>query len=323
MVSPPGAWRWILLPVLFLLLVSVPGGHVGAYPERPIRMIVPWAAGGDTDAIMRVAASLLEKDLGVPVVVVNIPGASGTAGAREAKKAPPDGHTIFSVHDYIHTTFYTGVADINYWDFVPVCLLTSTPSIVAVYGRARWRTFRELIEDAKRRPDEIKAGATLGSTSHFFLVLIERKVGSRLWRYVSYEGTAPRMTALMGGHIDVAESNLTQLDKARAGQIRFLALATEKRHPSAPDIPTLREFGVDVVYAVNRGLMVPKGTPGSVVARLEKACESVARDPVFADAMLKQGTDVRFLNRGQYTIFLRENDALNKALAEYVGFKRR
>lgn len=315
--------RWSAVLAL-CLLVAIPAAAPGAtYPERPIKMIVPWAAGGDTDAIMRVVASLLEKDLGVPVVVVNIPGASGTAGAREAKKAPPDGYTIFSIHDYIHTTFYTGVAEINYWDFTPICLLTSTPSIVAVYGRSKWRTFRELIEDAKRRPDEIKAGATLGSTSHFFLVLIERKVGSRLWRYVSYEGTAPRMTALMGGHIDVAESNLTQLDKARAGQIRFLAIATEKRHPSAPDIPTLREFGVDVVYAVNRGLVAPKGTPAPILDRLEKACERVARDPVFADAMTKQGTDVRFLNRKQYTIFLRENDALNKALAEYVGFKRR
>ena len=319
-----GAFRCWLAILTLSLLVVIPTAVRGAtYPDRPVKMIVPWAAGGDTDAIMRVAASFLEKDLRVPVVVVNIPGASGTAGAREAKRASPDGYTIFSVHDYIHTTFYTGVAEINYWDFTPVCLLTSTPSIVAVYGASRWRTFRELLEDAKRRPDEIKAGATLGSTSHFFLVLIERKVGSRLWRYVSYEGTAPRMTALMGGHIDVAESNLTQLDKARAGQIRFLAIATEKRHPSAPDVPTLKELGVDVVYAVNRGLMAPRGTPSAILDRLEKACERTARDPAFADAMGKQGTDVRFLNRRQYTIFLRENDALNKALAEYVGFKRR
>ncbi len=315
--------RWRVLLAFLLIAFPLAAAHGAAYPERPIRIIVPWAAGGDTDAIMRVVASFLEKDLGVPVVVVNIPGASGTVGAREAKRAAPDGYTVFAVHDSIHLTFYTGVAEVNYWDFTPICLLTSTPSIVAVYGRSRWRTFRELVEDAKRRPDEIKAGATLGSTSHFFLVLIERKVGSRLWRYVSYEGTAPRMTALMGGHIDVAESNLTQLDKARAGQIRFLAIATEKRHPSAPDIPTLREFGVDVVYAVNRGLLAPRGTPAPVLARLEKACESVARDPAFADAMAKQGTDVRFLNRKQYTIFLRENDALNKALAEYAGFKRR
>ncbi|MDR5694815.1 MAG: tripartite tricarboxylate transporter substrate binding protein [Armatimonadota bacterium] len=307
----------------FALFAISSAGWGAAYPERPIKMIVPWAAGGDTDAIMRIVSGLMEKDLGVPVVVVNIPGASGTVGAREAKKAPPDGYTIFSIHDYIHTTFYTGVADINYWDFTPICLLTSTPSIVAVYGKAKWRTFKELLEDAKRRPDEIKAGATLGSTSHFFLVLIERKVGARLWRYVSYEGTAPRMTALMGGHIDVAESNLTQIDKARAGQIRFLAIATEKRHPSAPDIPTLKELGVDVVYAVNRGLVAPKGTPEPILTRLEKACETVARDPSFAEAMAKQGTDVRFLNRKQYTIFLRENDALNKALAEYVGYKRR
>ncbi|MDR7482428.1 MAG: tripartite tricarboxylate transporter substrate binding protein [Armatimonadota bacterium] len=309
-----------LLATVVLLLSSAAGW--AAYPERPIRFIVPWAAGGDTDAIMRVVARGLEKDLGVPVVVTNIPGASGTVGAREAKAAPADGYTVFAVHDSIHTTFYTGVAEVNYWDYTPVCLITSTPSIVATHP-LRWRAMKELIEDARKRPDEVKAGATLGSTSHFFLALIERKVGARLWRYVHYEGTAPRMTALMGGHIDVAETNLTQIDKMRGGQMRLLAIATDKRHPEARTIPTLKELGIDVVYAVNRGLVVPRGTPEPAVARLEQACEKVARDSAFAEAMRLQGTDVRFLNRQQYTFFLRENDALNKGLADALGYRRR
>ena len=310
----------VALAVAALVAAGVPGW--AAYPERPIKFIIPWAAGGDTDAIMRVVARGLEKHLGVPVVVTNIPGASGTVGAREAKAAAADGYTVFAVHDSIHTTFYTGVAEVNYWDYTPVCLITSTPSIVATHP-LRWRTMKELVEDARRRPDEIKAGATLGSTSHFFLALIEKKVGTRLWRYVHYEGTAPRMTALMGGHIDVAETNLTQIDKMRGGQMRLLAIATEKRHPEARTIPTLRELGIDVVYAVNRGLVTPRGTPEAVVARLEQACETVARDPAFAEAMRLQGTDVRFLNRQQYTLFLRENDALNKGLAEALGYRRR
>lgn len=310
--------------VIGVVAAGVPGWGAG-YPERPIKFIIPWAAGGDTDAIMRVVANHMEKELGAPVVVTNIPGASGSVGAREAKAATADGYTIFAIHDSIHTTFYTGVADTNYWDYTPICLLASTPSILATHSK-KWRTLKELMEDAKSsltRPDEIKAGATLGSTSHFFLALIERKAGTRLWRYVHYEGTAPRMTALMGGHIDVGETNLTQLDKMRGGQLRLLGIATEIRHPEARVVPTLKELGIDVVYAVNRGLVVPKGTPEAAVARLGQACEKVAKDAAFIDAMSKQGTDVRYLNRQQYAIFFRENDGLNKNLADVLGYRRR
>src|SRR5574341_2077235 len=108
---------------------AAPAAEAAGYPERPIKFIVPWAAGGDTDAIKRVFANLLQKELGQPVVVVNVTGASGTVGAREAKNAPPDGYTIYSVHDSIHSTYYTGVSDVNYPDFEAVCHVTSTPSI--------------------------------------------------------------------------------------------------------------------------------------------------------------------------------------------------
>src|SRR5512139_1609042 len=113
---------FFLVTIALLTMGLTPAG--AAYPDRPIKMIVPWAAGGDTDAICRVTAASMEKHLGKPVVIVNITGASGTVGAREAKKAAPDGYTILSVHDYIHTTYYTGVSELSYKDFEPVCLQT-------------------------------------------------------------------------------------------------------------------------------------------------------------------------------------------------------
>ena len=180
-----------------------------AYPERPIKMIVPWAAGGDTDAIFRVIAHSMEKSLGKPVVIVNITGASGTVGAREAMKAPPDGYTIFAIHDFIHSTYYTGVAEMTYKDFEPVSLMTATPSILGAYGKAPWNTLKELLDDAKKRPEQITVGATLGSTAHFFPAMVALATGVK-WKYVSYEGTAPRMTALLGGHVllgDQVETN--------------------------------------------------------------------------------------------------------------------
>jgi tripartite-type tricarboxylate transporter receptor subunit TctC len=299
-----------------------PWAQAAAYPDRPVKFIIPWAAGGDTDSIKRVFANLLQKELGQPVVVANITGASGTVGAREAKNAPPDGYTVYSTHDYIHSTYYTGVSDVNYWDFEPVCLCTATPAVLTASPKTKWSTFKELLEDTKRRPGEITVGATLGSTSHFFPALIEREAKIK-WKYVSYEGLAPRMTALLGGHIDLGESNLTQHEKVKAGALKFLAIATEKRHPESPDVPTLKELGINVVYAVNRGVVAPKGTPEVALARLEAACEKVTKDRAFAEAMRKQGTDVQFLGRKAYAEFLKKNDQLNKDLAAELGLLKR
>jgi len=304
------------------LLSFGPTSAGAAYPDRPIKMIVPWAAGGDTDAICRVIASSMEKHLGKPVVIVNITGASGTVGAREAKKADPDGYTILSIHDFIHTTYYTGVSELSYKDFEPVCLQTSTPSVLAVYGKAPWNSFKELIEDAKKRPEQITLGATLGSTSHFFPAMIAQAAGVK-WKFVSYEGTAPRMTALMGGHVLVGETNLTQLDKVKAGQMKMLAIATAKRLAEAPDVPTLKELGIDIVYAVNRGIVAPKGTPDAMLAKLEEACGKAAKDPAVIESMKKQGTLVEFLNRKAYADFFQKMDKINADLAQALGYKKK
>jgi len=285
-------------------------------------MIVPLAAGGDTDAICRVIANNMEKHLGKPVVIVNITGASGTVGAREVKKAPADGYTILSIHDFIHTTYHTGVAELTYKDFEPVCLQTSTPSVLAAYGKAPWKSFKELIEDAKKRPEQITLGATLGSTSHFFPAMIAQAAGIK-WKYVSYEGTAPRMTALLGGHVQVGETNLTQLDKVKAGQIKMLAVATPKRLGEIPDVPTLKELGIDIVYAVNRGLVAPKGTPEAALAKLEEAAGKAAKDPAVIESMKKQGTLIDFLNRKAYADFFEKMDKINADLAQALGYKKK
>src|SRR5918996_2753476 len=133
-----------------LLGLGLAAGASAAYPDKPIKVIVPWAAGGDTDAIVRVAASMMEKPLGQAMVIANITGASGTVGAREAKNAPADGYTVYSVHDSIHTTYHVGMGNVSYKDFEPICLLTGTPSIVTTHGNAKWKTMKAVIEDAKK-----------------------------------------------------------------------------------------------------------------------------------------------------------------------------
>lgn len=305
-----------------VLLASLTSLSLAAYPDRPVKLIVPWAAGGDTDSIFRPFAPQLQRHLGATVVIANVTGASGTVGAREAKHAPPDGYTIYAVHDSIHSTYYTGVADVAYTDFEPVCSVSSTSSILTASPKTKWSSWQELLSDAKARPGQITVGATLRSTSHFFPALIEKAAGIK-FKYVSYEGLAPRMNAILGGHIELTDSNLTQKGKVDAGQLKFIAIGTEKRHPEIPNVPTLKELGVNVLYAVTRGLMVPKGTPADIVAKLEAACVKATSEPKFAEDMAKQGTAVRFMDRKAYAEFLKQNDQVNKDLARDLGLLKR
>ncbi len=293
-----------------------------AYPERPIKLIVPWAAGGDTDNIFRPFAPAMQKSIGQTVVITNVGGASGTKGAKEAKDSPADGYTVFGVHDYIHLTYYTGVSDVNYSDFEPVCLIASTPSVLTASPKTPWKNMQELIADAKARPGQISVGATLGSTSHFFPAMIEKAAGIK-FKYVSYEGLAPRMNAILGGHVDLTDSNLTQKGKVEAGQLKFLGIATEKRSSEMQSVPTLKETGVNVVYDVNRGLLAPKGTPNDVLAKLESSCAAAAKDPAFAESMRKQATEVKYLDRKQYGAWLKQADDMNKGLSKDLGLLKR
>ena len=295
---------------------------VAAYPDRPIKMIVPWAAGGDTDNIFRPFAPHLQKALGQTVVIANIGGASGTKGAKEAKESPADGYTLYAVHDYIHSTYYTGVADVQYTDFEPVCLVAATPSVLTASPKTPWSDWKGLLADAKKRPGQITVGATLASTSHFFPALVEKAAGVK-FKYVSYEGLAPRMNAILGGHIDLTDSNLTQKGKVEAGQLKFIAIASEQRNSEMSSVPTLKELGVDVVYEVSRGLMAPKGAPNDVMAKLESACRQAAKDSAFSDAMKKQGTRVNFLDRKGYAEFLKKNDELNRNISKELGLLKR
>jgi tripartite-type tricarboxylate transporter receptor subunit TctC len=292
------------------------------YPDRPVKLIVPWAAGGDTDNIFRPFAPLLQKHIGQTVVIANVGGASGTKGAKEAKDSPPDGYTLYAVHDYIHLTYWTGVADVNYSDFEPICMIASTASVLTASPKTPWKNLKELIADAKKRPGQITVGATLGSTSHFFPAMVEKAAGVK-FKYVSYDGLAPRMNAILGGHIDLTDSNLTQKGKVEAGQLKFLGIATAKRSPEMKNVPTLKEQGVNVTYAVNRGLMAPKGTPAPVLAKLESSCQASAKEPEFAHAMQLQGTDVRYMGRKQYGTWLKQADKENHDLAKDLALLKR
>lgn len=316
-------WSKSLLPAAAMLLAAAGTSSAANFPDHAIKLIVPWAAGGDTDLIFRPLLPLLQKALGQPVIIANVGGASGTVGEREAAGAAPDGYTIFGAHDFIHSVYFGGITDIKYSNaFEPVCLIASTPSVITVGAKTPWKSFKELVADAKKRPGQIVVGATLGSTSQYSIALAGKAAGIT-FKYVPYQGTAKRMNALLGGHIEVADSNLTQKSKVDAGLLRFLANMTAKRTEGLEKVPTLKELGYDVEYSVNRGLMVPKGTPADVIAKLNDACAKATKDPSYGKALLMQGTSVRYMGPKDYAAYLKKTDAQTKDVAKDLGLLKR
>lgn len=312
-----------MLLAIVALIVTAASSPAADYPDRALKLIVPWAAGGDTDVIFRPLAPLLQKYLGEPVVIANVSGASGTVGEREAASAAPDGYTLFGAHDFIHSVYFGGMTELKYSEaFEPVCMIASTPSVVTVGSKTPWKSFKELVADAKKRPGQIVVGASLGSTSQYSMALAAKAAGIS-FKYVPYDGTAKRMNALLGGHIEVADSNLTQKSKVDAGLLRFLANMAEKRSPGLEDVPTLKELGYDVEYSVNRGIMVPKGTPAAVIAKLNDACAKATKEPEYGKSMLLQGTEVRYMDPKQYAAYLKKKDAETKEIAKDLGLLKR
>jgi tripartite-type tricarboxylate transporter receptor subunit TctC len=153
-------------------------GLAQAYPDRPIKLIVPWAAGGDTDNIFRPFAPGLQKHLGQPVVIANVGGASGMKGAKEAKDAPADGYTLYAVHDYIHSAYYTGVGDVKYTDFEPICMISATPSVLTSSAKTAWKDWAGMLADAKARPVRLALVQRLAQQVISFLPWSKRQQAS-------------------------------------------------------------------------------------------------------------------------------------------------
>jgi tripartite-type tricarboxylate transporter receptor subunit TctC len=305
-----------------VLLSSASAALSASYPDHAVKLIVPWAAGGDTDQIFRAFSPLMQKHFGQPIVIANVSGASGTVGEREAAGSAPDGYTIFGSHDFMHSVYFGGLTDIKYTAFEPICMVSSTPTIITAAAKTPWKTFKDLVADAKKRPGQITVGASLGSTSQYSIALAAKAAGIKL-KYVPYDGTAKRMNAILGGHVDLVDSNLTQKSKVDAGLLRFLAAMSEKRLSAMKDVPTLKELGYDVEYAVVRGIMVPKGTPAAVKKKLGEACAAAAKEPEFAKAMALQGTDVRYADAEGYAAYLKKTDAVTKDITKDLGMLKR
>jgi tripartite-type tricarboxylate transporter receptor subunit TctC len=283
------------------------------YPKKTIQLIVPWGAGGDTDAIYRLVAKELEKDLGQSVVIKNVSGGGGTIGATQALNADNDGYTILAGHDSIAMSDLMGKADFGYFDFEPVALMTSTYDAIATNPDNPWDNMKDVVEDAKKNPGKLTYAASIGSTSQLEPVLIQT-VADIEFNIVGYEGTAKRMQAVVGNQVDFGSvSVVAGKDYLKANKMKLLGYTGDKRSPAIPDVPTLKEQGIDVVSATNRGVFAPKGTPEEIVKKLSDALGKVAKNKEIIETLKNLGTDMNYKDNEEFNQFLKDNQ---KAMEE-------
>jgi tripartite-type tricarboxylate transporter receptor subunit TctC len=268
-----------------LIALLILGGSALAenFPSHPITIIVPFSAGGPSDAMARILAERMKATLGEALLIENVTGAGGSIGVGRAVRSPPDGYTISFGHLGTHVA-NGAIYKLGYdlvTDLEPVVLLPSNPMIVVSKNAVPAKSLKELIEWLKARPAPATAGtAGAGSGSHIAGLYFENVTGIKL-QYVPYRGTAPAMNDLIAGQIDViVDQTSNSINQVRAGNIRAYAVTADKRLEQAPDVPTTDEAGLPGFHmTLWSGLWVPKDTPKDIVAKLNASAVDALNDP--------------------------------------------
>ena len=258
--------------------------YAQAFPSQPIQLIVPWPAGGGSDAAMRLTADAASKRLGVPVVVVNKPGAGGTVGIREAMSAKPDGYTLAMIATGAVFAQYNNPNANALDDMQPVVFFGDDPSAITVTPKHGFKNLADLVAHAKANPGKLKNGNDQpGGSSHVAAAMFERALGIRFIK-VPYAGFAPTVQALLSGEIDMASIALPDVvEHHHAGKVRILGVASQERHFKAPDVPTFREQGYDVISGLWRVIAAPKGIPADRLKVLESKLLETLSDQAFQE----------------------------------------
>src|SRR6185295_8714402 len=252
------------------------------FPDRPIRLIIPWAAGGPADAGFRILAQSVSKKLGQQVIIDDKAGASGIMGAMALQEAKPDGYTISQMHMSVlrqpllnKQLTYNPINDLTY-----ILQITGFVMGVVVKADAPWKTLPELLAYAKANPGKLNWGTLgIGSTQHLAMERVGLANGGLQWTHAPYRGTADTLRALLGGEIDFASEASGWAPMVMAGKLRLLAVFTKDRAKRFPDIPTVKELGIDVVVDSPGGLVGPKGMDSGVVKILADAFRAAAQEP--------------------------------------------
>ena len=294
-----------------------------AFPNKPIKLVIAFPAGGPTDITMRALAEGASKVLGQPVIVDNKPGAGGSLPAQALQSAPADGYTLAQIPQSIFRLPYTTkmtwdpVKDISY-----VINVTGYAFGVVVPTASPLKSWGDFVAYAKANPGKLSYGSTGNLTSpHLTMEHVAQKADIKL-RHVPYKGSADLMQALLGGHLMAASDSTGFAPQVEAGKLRVLNTWGDKRLAKFSDAPTLKELGYDIVQNSPFGIGAPKNTPEAVVKRLHDAFKTAMEQPAYVDALHRYDMVPIYMSSAQYRQFAQDTFAREKTLIEQLGLAK-
>ena len=286
----------------------------GAFPDKPLTMIVPFSAGGTTDILARIVGQALGQELGQSIIIENKPGAGGNIGAQQAARSKADGYTLFmgtvGTHA-INQTLYKKLPYDPVKDFAPLSRVATVPNLLVAHPSRPYKTVQELIDFAKKNPGEVTYGSPgSGASPHVSGALFQSMTGAEI-THIPYKGSAPAVSDLLGNQIAIMFDNMpSAIQHVRSGKLRPIAVTTAKRSPELPDVPTIAEAGVPGYEATSWfGLWAPAATPAPVLEKLHSSLAKVLKDPVVVKKIADQGGDVVIDTPAQFEAFIKTEAA--------------
>lgn len=311
---------------LALLTAAAPAQAQG-YPARPITLIVPWGAGGGTDATARIIGSLLEKELGQPVTVVNRTGGSGVVGHAAIASSAPDGYTIGMATVEIGMMHWQGLTELTGASYTPIGLVNADPAGIQVRADAPYKTVQDLLAAVKANPGKFKASGTgQGGIWHLAIagLLRDQKIDPGAVPWVPSNGAAPGLQDMVAGGVEIAPVSLPEARSLiDAGKVKSLAIMSDKPAGLYPNVPTLKSaIGSDWTMAAWRGIVAPKGIPNDARDKLAAAIKKVAASKDYTDFMASRGFGVIYAGPDDFAKFMAKSDTELGATMKAVGIAK-
>jgi tripartite-type tricarboxylate transporter receptor subunit TctC len=303
---------------LGVLIVAASLGSVAwAYPDKPVQYIIPFAPAGESDVAARLQAQVFQAKYKHEMIVINKPGAGGALAWSQMNSMPPDGHTVVGVN-LPHIVLQPLEPDTPFKteDITPVYFFHYTPDAIIVAADSPFKTFADLVSAAREKPEAVTiAGSGTNSANHIATVRLDREMKIKT-TYVPFKGTGDLISSVLGGHVSATMSYST-LAIQQKGKMRMLAIATEKRLPQFPDVPTFRELGLNWVDGAYRGIGVPKSTPLAVRKEVSDMMDAINKEPDLRKRMFDGGFEVIDITLEMMPAFMKERtqEYLNSAKA--------
>lgn len=292
----------ILLCAAMLLVMA---SALADYPEKTIQLTVPFAAGGGTDAVARALANAVEAQLGQPVVVVNTTGGSGAVGLADGANKAPDGYNVTMITRELVTLPLNGLCPVTVDDFTLICNVNMDPGMVTVAADSPYQTLEELLAAARENPGALKFASTATPNMYAYTVELDQDL---MFNHIPFNGAAEAIPEVLGGHADFTITSPGEaISQVLGGQMRALAVMSEERIASLPDVPTFKELGIDIVTGTWRGIAVPKDTPAEIVSVLREAFANAVQDEAFVSFMANASLNIYYLDAEAYAEYI-END---------------